>query len=488
MTTIGAIAENTVGALDGIGESIYHRDMTKMYDNAVGRSVDRVNEWMQYNFPNFATNAEQNASGLQSLGYVNLADKVANGLGYSLGSVATVYLTGGVGMLGKGANLVGKAGKLSKAGKVMKVAKAVDTAADATSAVGKGAGIGQRAMNAARATELGIMMSYGESSVEAREVLNTVTEQLKIDRAVELGIDPSQLSPEDLAAIKEEAATAGNVAFAANLAVTGGTNFVTFGRTLFPKYLDAKPKASFISRNAKGEFIDRLADMNPVKRALVKYGVPTFQGAMSETAQEGLQFTISQGAEAKATDSTIGNWAEAFYHGMEETWGSKEGRESMLIGGIVGLMTGGFGSVNTMLNAKEETEARARTVKMLNNPGIQTAIKSAQQAGASIAELVTAAQALEAGDHKQFRDAMGKAQFHEVLAHIQRGSLDMYLEKLDDIAQMPDAEVRKAFGIPDGMKFDKKQAVTALKESAKEIAEMKDKIDAQFPTPDRLWA
>ena len=69
MTTIGAIAENTVGALDGIGESIYHRDMTKMYDNAVGRSVDRVNEWMQYNFPNFATNAEQNASGLQSLGY-----------------------------------------------------------------------------------------------------------------------------------------------------------------------------------------------------------------------------------------------------------------------------------------------------------------------------------------------------------------------------------------------------------------------------------
>ena len=484
VTTIGAIAENTVGALDGIGESIYHRDLTKMYDNSVGRSVDRVNEWMQYNFPNFATRAEQNATGLQSLGYANFwADKVANGLGYSLGSVATVYLTGGVGMLGKGANLVGKAGKLSKAGKLLKVAKAVDSAADVTSAVSKGASIGQRALNAARATELGIMMSYGESSVEAREVLNTVTEQLKIDRAAELGIDPSQLSPEDLAAIKQEAATAGNVAFAANLAVTGGTNFVTFGRTLFPKYLNAKPKASFISRNAKGEFIDRLADMNPVKRALVKYGMPTFTGAMSETAQEGLQFTISQGAEAKATDDTIGNWAEAFYHGMEETWGSKEGRESMLIGGIVGLMTGGFGSVNAMLNSKEETEARTRTIKMLNNPGIQTAIKSAHQAGASIAELVTAAQALEAGDHKQFRDAMGKAQFHEVLAHIQRGSLDMYLEKLDDIAQMPDNEVRKAFGIPDGMKFDKKQAVTALKESAKEIAEMKDNIDAQFPTP-----
>ena len=52
VTTVGAIAENTVGALDGIGESIYHKDMTKLYDNAVGRTVDRVNEWMQYNFPN----------------------------------------------------------------------------------------------------------------------------------------------------------------------------------------------------------------------------------------------------------------------------------------------------------------------------------------------------------------------------------------------------------------------------------------------------
>ena len=91
----GYCRENTIGALRRSGESVYHQDVTKMYDNAVGRAVDRANEWMQYNFPNFATKAEQNATGLQSLGYANFwADKVANGLGYSLGSVATVYLTG----------------------------------------------------------------------------------------------------------------------------------------------------------------------------------------------------------------------------------------------------------------------------------------------------------------------------------------------------------------------------------------------------------
>ena len=484
VTTLGAIAENSIGAIDGIGESIYHKDATKLYDNAVGRTVDKTNEWMQYNFPNFATRAEQNARGLESLGYANFwADKVANGLGYSLGSVATVYLTGGMGVIGRGANLLGKAGKVSRAGKILNAAKAVDTAADVTSAVGKGASMGQKAMSAVRASEIGMMMSFGESSVEARETLNTVTEQLKIDRAAELGIEPEQLSPQDLAGIKDEAASVANMAFVSNLAVTGTTNFITFGKTLMPKYFDMKPKASFITRNAKGEYIDALAKMNPVKRALTRYGLPTLQGALSETAQEGLQFTIAQGAEAKATDDTIGNWADAFYHGMQETYGTKEGQESMLIGGIVGLLTGGFGSVRTLLNADQDTASRAKTIQMLNNPNIMTAIRSAHEAGASVANLKTAAAALEAGDHKQYRDAVGQAQFHEVLAHVERGSLDMYLQKLDDVSKMDDAEVRQAFGIPEGVKFDKKAAVAGLKQSAREIVEMKDKIDAQFPTP-----
>jgi len=177
VTTVGAIAENSVGAIDGIGEAIYHKDMTKLYDNSVGRTVDRANKWMQHNFPNFATRAEQNAEGLASMGYANFwADKVANGLGYSLGSVATVFLTGGMGVIGRGANLLGKAGKASRAGKLLNAAKSIDGAADVTNAVSKGASYGQKAMNAVRNAELGVMMSFGESSVEAREVLNTTTE------------------------------------------------------------------------------------------------------------------------------------------------------------------------------------------------------------------------------------------------------------------------------------------------------------------------
>ena len=55
-----------------------------------------VNKYMQEELPNYYTQQEQNAQGLAALGYANFwADKAMNGLGYSLGSIATVYLTGG---------------------------------------------------------------------------------------------------------------------------------------------------------------------------------------------------------------------------------------------------------------------------------------------------------------------------------------------------------------------------------------------------------
>lgn len=486
VTTVGAIAENTIGALDGIFEATVNQDITKLYDNRVGNTIDKVNEWMQYNFPNYATEAERNAKGLQNLGYANFwADKVANGLGYSLGSVATIYLTGGMGLVGRAANLTAKAGKASKAARIYNAAKAIDNAADAVNIAQKGSTIGSRALTAARNAEMGIMMSYGESSVEAREILHSATDNLLEQFAEEDGVDIKDLSRERQLEAKARAAEVANVGFIANLAVTGGTNFATFGKTLFPKFNNARPQFNYFSKNAKGEYIDRLAEMSGTKRALTKYGLPVLKNTLNESIQEGLQYTISSGAGAKATsrDGSIATWADAFEHGLSETFGSKEGQESMLIGGIVGLMTGGFGSIRTALEGKDDSKYRAETVQMLNNPRIIAAIKAGQNAQESIMGLQEAANALEAGDHKLYRDAMGRAQLHEVLAHIERGSLDMYLERLDDISNMEDSEVRTAFGIPDGVKFDKKDAVSALKKSAKEIAELKDRMDSQFPTP-----
>ena len=106
-------------------------------------------------------------------------------------------------------------------------------------------------MNAVRTAEIGMMMSYGESAVEARETLHRVTENLTQQRADELGIDVSQLSAAELADIKDTAAHAGNMAFGLNMAVLSTTNLITFGKMLLPKYTQMRPKMRGIGRDAK---------------------------------------------------------------------------------------------------------------------------------------------------------------------------------------------------------------------------------------------
>ncbi len=483
VTTVGAVVENTAGALDGIFEATATQDATKLYDNHVGRAVDRTNKWMQENFPNYATEYEQKQEGFAAMGYANFwADKVANGIGYSVGSIGTMYLTGGVGLIGKAANVLGKA---SKASKMLKAAKLIDGSTDVVEALGKGSNLAQRAGNALRATEVGLMMSYGESSVEAREVLHSTTTSLLEQYAQEDGVDVNQLSPERVADAKDRAASAGNAAWAANMAVTSATNLATFGRAVFAKYPVAKPRAKHFSMGAKGKYIDDLAEMSPTRRALTRYGVEPVKNTISESLQEGAQYAISSGSEQYAKgDRTIGNWASAMYEGAQETWASKEGRESMLIGGIVGLLTGGFGSVKSAFEAGAVDAQRAETLGMLNNPAILRTVAAGQHSQANMNSLRQAASALEAGDHKGYRDAMGKAQMHEVLSHLSRGTVDMYKEKIDyEITNMPEAEARKKLGIPEGVEFNAKEAAERMKKSADEIVALSERVNAQFPTP-----
>ena len=173
-TTLGAVLENTVGMLAGLGEMATGGEY---YDNFVGNFIDSANNSMQEIFPNYYTEAEMSPdrSLLDSAGTANFwADKVANGAGYTLGSLATVFLTGGVGPIAGTANALSKGGQLlstasrlgriSAAGKqgllAIKAGKTLDAAAR-----------GAKIVRGAQMLEAGAMMSLAEASVEARETL-----------------------------------------------------------------------------------------------------------------------------------------------------------------------------------------------------------------------------------------------------------------------------------------------------------------------------
>ena len=480
ITTIGAVADNTLGVLSGIGEAIYHGDATKLYDNSVGRAVDKTNAWMQDNFANYYTQAEQDAEGLASLGYANFwADKAANGLGYAVGSIATLFATGGAGLVTRGIGLAAKGSKYYRAAKLV---------ADGTAAASrlKGAANAGRALNAVRTAEIGMMMSYGESAVEARETLHRVTENLTKQRAEELGIPVSQLSASELADIKDTAAHAGNMAFGLNMGVLSATNLVTFGKMMLPKYTQMRPGMRGISKDAKtGKLSDFWKD-NPTWGGVAdRYLRTPAIGGLSEAFQEGTQFAIQDAADtvsSKAGRGTTLDWVEAMAGGYGETFGTKEGKESMMLGAIVGVLMGGFGSVREYMNETQIDEQRAKIFESLNNDKFNNYFERAKAAGMSEEYGQAMQDAFEQGDHKSFRDMQFKLIMNEVAMHERAGTLDMFLERIDDAGRMDKAEFAEAFGIPEGINFDQTAIVTGIKDKVKDYRKLKEQIDAAFPT------
>ena len=170
VTFAGATAENTLGYAMGLGDFIlsgFEDFDESMTQNPVGRFVDEANEYAREHLPNYYTKEEEaNTGKVGNIFTANfLADKFLNGAAYSLGSIATMYLTGGTGLVSKG--LLG-AGKMSNAMAALKAARAVKSGKPIREAMQAGASL-NRAKNAFGYLEGGAMMSIAESAVESRE-------------------------------------------------------------------------------------------------------------------------------------------------------------------------------------------------------------------------------------------------------------------------------------------------------------------------------
>ena len=224
VTTAGAVVENTLGIVAGLGELATGG---AYYDNFVGKSVDKGNEWMREAMPNYKTQAENDMTIGQKLGTANFwADTVANGFGYSLGSLATIYLTGGTGLIARGVSLAGKGAKMNS---MYNLSKAITTGtqlADKTFKASKS----QRLLSALNTAEMGLYMSLAESSVEARETQKNAYDSIVARELEARGLQSEyQLGEKILSDIRDASYSAGNADFIANLAVLAPTNLLMFG-------------------------------------------------------------------------------------------------------------------------------------------------------------------------------------------------------------------------------------------------------------------
>lgn len=486
----GSFVDGTAGILAGIIQSVGQWDKSKFYDNVVGNGVDSMNEWMQEHFPNYYTQKELNTKGFASMKYANFwADKVTNGVGYMAGMIAST--AAGSGLLSLGSKALKGSSLALKAHKVTRAAALGGDAADAI----QGSARMARVADASKTALIGFTSAFAEAGVEARELLRRKETEFLEEAAKAQGVDISDLSLEARQEAEEKAKGIANAAFALNSIVVGAGNVIVFGNMLRPKYLNARQGfGKGIDYNAKKKlWEDTLSQMSTGKRLYTRFGKPMARGAVVESFQESTQYAIQEGgAEAMVTSNSIQEAVEAWGDAYSETFSTKEGIDSTLVGAVVGILGGGVGAVRRHYTKrgkqaeKIRSEKRAELVKLMNDPDMLNFMQRAEKTQGSIDISGRMQKALKDGDHKTYRDLQAQLIAREALQFADAGRLDLLYEKLDEALNMDDATFRENFGVPESVtEVDKNKLVNGVKERVKDFIKIKDNFDAKYKAPTR---
>ena len=489
VTTAGAVAENTLGVLAGLGEMVFGSGA--YYDNFVGTSVDKANDWMREAMPNYRTQAEMDMTTGQKLGTANFwADTVANGAGYSLGSIATFWLSGGTGVLMRGANLVSKAAKSKRIYDVSKAITKGTQLADKTFRSSRGAAV----LNSANMLEMGLYMSLAEASVEAREAQKQAYEGLINLELEKRGLEKEfELGDKVLEDILNASYSAGNTDFLLQLPVLAGTNLFMFGKQLAGFRTASKVNKDVALDAATKAVIDKTAGRGLFRTGLSRLR-PTAEGSLTEAFQEGWQFASKVGAIDYHTDKYFNGGAsdmsQSMLGGLNETFGTQEGLESMLVGAIVGGGIAGVTSAVQKPYAQRKKNAKYLT-DLLNGGYLRNASNKGKTSNMMTAALVQMEKAKQEGNIKAFKDAQNKLIMYNAFEAMENGGFDVFMEKLSDASSLEDADFAKTFGydtekpIKEQTNQTKEEIVENLREKYTSFKQTYDSINEAFPSEDK---
>ena len=490
----GAVLENTIGVAAGIYEKMFGSG--HYYDNYVGKSIDKVNEWMRDNYPNYYTEREKEMNTWQKLGTANFwADTVFNGVGYSLGSIATMLLTGGTGLVGKGAKMMGTYNTSISSGKKL---------ADITS---KGAGVtGSGFVTGMNALETGLYMSLAESSVEARETQKQVYEDI-IQSLIE---DPNNninhkrdLSMSELRDIEETSYAAANSHFLRQLPILAGSNLFMFGRNVAGFGPLSKVNKDVVYDAATKKVVNQLADRGVFRNTLGRLS-PGLKGAGTEMIQEGWQFGSNVISSDYHTDKYfnggVGDLTSAIRNGITDTFGTQEGIESMLVGALVG---GGVSGTRSMITRDSEgrgeygqRKAAAKYATDVLNGGYFNNVEMAKaNYDAQVKVANDMDRAREQKDVKAFKDAQYKLLQYQAYMALETGTFDVFKQKLEDTKTLSDQDFSELFGYnseitiaeqtkdtahPNGQ--SKEQVINNVLEKVDKFEKVYNNINSRFPS------
>jgi hypothetical protein len=473
--TTGAL-EATVGFAYGITAAAINQDSEKIWKNDfTDNIITPLTDWTREVAPFYYSQAEKDAAWYQgalpgTAGSANFwFDKVFNGAGYTIGSLAAGY----------------GLGKLFGLSKAAASGRLISDAASAEQVLQKGVTASQlfkETLPMAKQFGIGMVMAHGESALESRETYEGYI--LQAERLREAG-DPAFIGKTD-EEIQSLAKDAANSNYIMNLAITGPTDMILLGRFINPGTKASIREYNRITRTVDdaGKLILKDATLDNSRRALVNGGEAFLKGAFPEALQEGGQFASNIASQQFVNNYVLGkqDWLEAVVGGMaegiDESLSSKEGLQSILIGGIVG---GPFG----LKGAKSERIAReANTKKRIE---VQMSDPEFVTGGSKMANFLLANNALNASEeakkNKDLFEANNKESFalgKYVQAYIETDQTDILKARLESLKQAPDTDAAQFFGFEETKLGDKNAAIDKILTRINRFEKMHENIQRMY--------
>jgi len=282
--------------------------------------------------------------------------------------------------------------------------------------------------------------------------------------------------------------SAGNTDFILQVPVLAATNLLMFGKmvTGYKPRLNMNPDVSYSrALGAVNELADRGRWRNTIGRLR-----PSASGAATEAVQEGWQFASKVAAldyhYDKYFDGGTEDFSKSIEKGLAELVGTQEGLESMLVGALVGGGISGARSITGKPYAERQKNAQQLT-DILNGGYLSNADGRRLNANAIAKAANDMATAIKNGDESGYIDAQDRLVAYNALDLVNNGGLNVFIQKMDDAAEMSDPEFAKAFGYNPDVSIaaqvgkTKQEIVNDIKDKVKRFQKVYNEINEAYP-------
>ena len=448
---VGATS-NTVGLVYGGLSALVNMDASKFWDNELNKSLESLTAGVKEAAPFYYSEAEKQASVLGQMGKQNFwFDQVLGSSGYTVGSLIT-------GMGAARLFNIGKTAMLTQLGQ--EAVLSGEALGSAAGALGREAAK-KKGWDVAKEFGLGLAMANGESTMEAMQTSQETEDFYK--NARELGnpenpnYDPQYKDYANLTdeQIEQFRIDAGNTNYLANLAITGGTNFLLLRHFINPGKQAAIKEYNITDRVGKKvvdgstQYFDKMAANKSNAFLDVAKGLGT--GFRTESIQEGLQYTSNIAAQEFVKRHNFDNqdWMSSLMAGIGEglgrTLSEKEGLTSMLIGGVSGAAFGISGA-ETRKRKSEDLYTSQLIDKLNTDPNFLQSNPKVSDFLSVNKKVNNSEEYLQKGDMFNAKNEADDALNMYIKQQIDNGTDDYFVTRLESLKDVGPEELAKHFG------------------------------------------